>query len=296
MQSYKASGSCPSRRLRRMAAFAVAVLLLLPWQVARGGVITIYSDNFLANPLGSVPAAPLVGQPWQTSATTPGGIKVVLDLASSANALQLGPYRSTVVMAFSGTNQSLMAADQNVSFAFQYHGISSLGFTPFLDIRGDNTTTGNPAFLFRVMSQPTAPSSGLHEIYYLNPTTGLTDTGLSVPADSLQLLTVSTDFATSTSQLSVGSSAVTLPLYTCPSMIQDVSLSSYMIGSGGISYSNIDQVTATTNSPTTGVQPGNSQVPTPEPGMLSLLAAALAGPAAWWLWRKSNRRETPRQS
>jgi len=268
-----------------LAVFALLLGIESPRVLA--GVMTIYYDNFAGDPLGSVPVTPSIGGNWLTSSASPGAIQVVTDPYFSTNGLQLGAYSSTVVMPFSTANQTLMAANGNVTFSFQYHGIASGGFTPYLDISGD-TTTGNPAFLFRIMSQPTTPGSGLHEIYYLSPTSGLTDSGLAVAANSLQLLTVSADFATQTSQLSVGANSATLPLYTCPSMIEDARLSNYVIGSGGISYTDIDQVTATTDSSGAGGQdqPAGSPSPTPEPGVLILLLAAAAGPAAWWLWRR----------
>jgi hypothetical protein len=264
-----------------MIVAAAFLSLASPWALA--DVTTIFSDNFAADPVGSVPSTPLIGLPWQTSATTPGGIQVTADPYFATNCLQLGPYRSTVVMPFSTDNQAVMAGNANFTLSFQYHGVSSSGFTPFLDISGDDTTTGNPAFLFRIMSQPTAPGSGLHEVYYLNKTSGLTDSGLAVPADSLQVLTIAADFADQTSQLSVGANSATLPLYTCPSMIEDARLSSYMIGSGGLSFSNIGQITATTSSPASADPAAQTQAP--EPSELVLLLAA-AATTAWWLWRR----------
>ncbi len=224
----------------------------------RAQTATIYFDNFAADPLGSVPVATLIGQPW---------------------------VRSTAVMPFSSADQAVMTSNANITLSFQYHALASNGSTPYLDISGLDTLTGDPAFLYRIMSQPTAPSSGLHEVYYLNPASGLTDTGLAVPANSLQLLTVSANFASDTSQFSVGGNTATLPLYMCPSMIQEASLSSYMIGSGGISYSDIDNITATTSSPAAG-----PVTPTPEPGALALLLAAAGGAAVWWLRRRRKSR------
>ena len=273
------------RPVRPFVVVASAILLLLGSRCGLAGIVTIYSDNFAADPLGNVPVTPVIGEPWVTSTTSPGGIQVVADPYFSTNGLQLGSYRSTVVMPFSTADQASMATNENFTLSFQYHGIASNGFTPYLDISGNDTATGDPAFLFRIMSQPTTPSSGLHEIYYLSPTTGLTDTGLAVPANSLQLLTVSANFANDTSQISVGANTATEPLYMCPSMIQEASLSSYLIGSGGPSYSDIDQVTATTDSSAAGTQP-SGQTQTPEPGTLILLLAGAAGPAAWWLWRR----------
>ena len=267
--------------LRLGLAVRAVVLLFLGSRLALAGVTTIYSDNFAADPLGSVPVTPVVGQPWQTSATSPGGIKIVLDPYFSGNGLQLGPYRSTVVMPFSTAAQTVMAGNQNFTLSFQYHDVSSNSFTPYLDISGDDTTTGDPAFLFRIMSRPTTPASGLHEIYYLNKTTGLTDSGLAVPANSLQILTVAADFAGQTSQLSVGANTATLPLYMCPSMIQDVTLSSYMIGSGGPSYTDIGQITATTNGADPNVQDqafrSGSPISTPEPSAAAHPAAGCRG-------------------
>ena len=280
----------PTARRRLLpAAIAAAILFGFLLQRAPAGIMTIYSDNFAADPLGSVPVTPQVGQPWQTLATTPGGIQVVSDPLFATNGLELGPYRSTITMPFVAADQSTMAANGNLTLSFQYDGISSQGFTPFLDISGNNTTSGLPAFLYRIMAQPTAPGSGLHEIYYLNSTSGLTDTGLAVPSDSLQSLTISADFGTGTSQLSVGSSSATLPLYTCPSMIQDASLSSYMIGSGGASATNLDDIAATTgDADSAQVAHPSGQFPAPEPAAVLLLLAAMAGPAAWWLWRRGK--------
>ena len=280
------------RRRLLPAAIAAAILVGLLPQWAPAGIMTIYSDNFSADTLGSVPVIPQVGQPWQTSATTPGGIQVVSDPLFATNGLELGSYRSTIVMPFAAADQATMAANGNLTLSFQYDGISSQGFTPFLDISGINTSTGMPAFLYRIMSQQTAPGSGLHEIYYLSPSSGLTDTGLAIASDSLQTLSISANFAGQTSQLSVGSNTATLPLYTCPSMIQEASLSSYMIGSGGVSATNLDDIAATTSdadpaSPALTTQPSN-QLPTPEPAALVLLLAALAGPAAWSMWRRGK--------
>jgi hypothetical protein len=272
-----------SRYAHWLAMIVAAALLWIASPCALADVTTIFSDNFAADPVGSVPSTPVIGQPWQTSATTPSGIQVAADPYFSPNCLQLGPYRSTVVMPFSAADQAVMAGNANFTLSFQYHGVSSSGFTPFLDISGDDTTTGSPAFLYRIMSQATAPGSGLHEVYYLNKTSGLTDSGLAVPADSLQVLTIAADFAAQTSQLSVGANSATLPLYTCPSMIEDARLSSYMIGSGGLSFSNIGQITATTSSPASADPAGQTQAP--EPSELILLLAA-AAPIGWWLWRR----------
>ncbi len=295
MPNCETSARLPWRHVRLLLATMSMLLLSLEARWARAQATTLYYDNFAADPLGSVPVTPVVGEPWVVLATSPNGIQVVADSYFFTSGLQLGPYRSTVVMPFSAVGQAAMASNANFTLSFQYHAISSDGFTPYLDISGLDTATGDPAFLYRIMPQPTAPSSGLHEIYYLNPSSGLTDTGLAVGADSLQLLSVSANFANDTSQLTVGANTATLPLYICPSMIQEASLSSYVIGSGGISYSDIDQVTATTTSP--GDPPASvSAFQTPEPGMLALLLAAASGPLAWWLWRRRSAGEESKPS
>ena len=112
-----------------LAVLALVFLLSGP-QCGLAQITTIYSDNFAADPLGSVPVTPVIGQPWETSATSPGGIQIVLDPLSSSNGLQLGPYRSTVVMPFSTANQATIAANQNFTLGFQYNSIPSGGFTP----------------------------------------------------------------------------------------------------------------------------------------------------------------------
>ena len=163
------SGTARLKYTRLLVAVVGVLLLATASRPVRAQTTTIYFDNFAADPLGSVPVTPLIGQPWGISATSPGGIQVVTDPYFSTNGLQLGPYRSTVVMPFSSADQAVMAGNANITLSFQYHAIASNGSTPYLDISGLDTLTGDPAFLYRIMSQPTAPSSGLHEVYYLNP-------------------------------------------------------------------------------------------------------------------------------
>ena len=78
------------------------------------------------------------------------------------------------------------------------------------------------------------------------------DSGLSVPANSWQLLTLSVDLPDQKAELQVGGSMDLLPLFTCPSAIGSAQFGSYAMGSGmGIvvlGSGMIDNVSITTSS------------------------------------------------
>jgi len=142
MSRYTAESLLRSRHACLFGAAIAVTLLLRPLQSGLAGIITIYSDNFADDAVGSVPVTPVVGAPWQTSATTRGGIQVILDPLLAGNAMQLDPYHSTVVMPFSAASQSAMATNGDFSLSFDYHGVSSGTFTPYLDISGIDSGNG----------------------------------------------------------------------------------------------------------------------------------------------------------
>ena len=112
-------------------------------------------------------------------------------------------------MPVSATMQSLVNTNENLNLTLQYKSIAYNGYTPMFDIAAVGNS-GLPAYFFRIMPQAN-PGSNLHEIYYLDPTSGLLDSGLSVASGGVETLTIAADFANGTSTLTVGSAFVSFP-------------------------------------------------------------------------------------
>ena len=64
-------GGCPAHGFIAMLSLVLAAGIGAP---AWAGVITVFSDNFQADPIGSLPGVPVVGLPWQLSQSVSGGL------------------------------------------------------------------------------------------------------------------------------------------------------------------------------------------------------------------------------
>ncbi|MGD0899502.1 MAG: hypothetical protein ABR915_16845 [Thermoguttaceae bacterium] len=265
----------------------MAVLLSLGLGAeARSGPTALFWDDFEAESVGSIPGTPAIGLPWQVSEAVSNGVGVVADpFGSSGKVLQLGLDYNTVVAPLTTTDQSLIAANGNVTLSFQYHGEASANCVSMLDAAGYGPS-GSPAFLVRVMPQPVMPTSPLHEVYYLNPTSGLTDSGLAVSSSSWQSLTLQVDLTKRNLQLSVNGATENLPLFTCPNEIVSANFSSYAMGGGAVLGSGLlDNVLMTTDASALTTPSGQ----TPEPATFSLILAAglfCVSMGAWTSWKR----------
>ena len=186
--------------------------------------------------------------------------------------------------------QSLINASGNLNLTFQYDSVAYNGYTPMFDIAAVGNS-GLPAYFFRIMPQANS-GSNLHEIYYLNPHLRPADTGLGLAAGGTQTLSIAADFANGMSTLSVGGSAATLPLFLCPSAIDEVQMSSLMIGSGlpsqtlGNGYAvDIGNVNLSTQNSDPAVLSFGG---VPEPAVLALLAAFGLVLLSFWVFRRNS--------
>jgi hypothetical protein len=267
------------RRSYAFVAMLSVVLAACFGSPARAGLTIITSDTFQEDAVGSLPSVPVVGLPWQLSQSVSGGLSIVSDPLLGGNALGFGLYQNTAAMPISPAMQALINTNENLKLTFQYDSIAYNGYTPLFDIEavGNN---GLPAYLFRIMPQ-SLPGTNQHEIYYLNPTAGLLDTGLSVASGGTQTLTISVGFLAQSSTLTVGSSSMTLPLFSCPSEIVEAQMSSTMMGSGlpsltlGSGYPvDVNNVTLSTHAP--------------EPAVLTLLAVGAVALVLRWAFGRSR--------
>ena len=298
IQRARRVGGCRLHGFVAMLAMVLAAGIGAP---TRADVTTIFADNFQADTIGGLPGSPVIGLPWQLSESASGGLSIVSDSLLGGNALGFGLYGNTAAMPVSPTMQSLVNTNENLNLTLQYKSIAYNGYTPMFDVAAVGSS-GLPAYFFRIMPQAN-PGSNLHEIYYLDPTSGLLDSGLSVAAGGTQTLTIAADFANGTSTLTVSGSSATLPLFLCPSAIGEVQMSSQMIGSGlpsqtlGNGYPvDIDNVDLSTQSADPGVLPPGGAPQSepssfggvPEPAVLALLAAFGLAIASLWVFRKNG--------
>lgn len=235
---------------RLVAIAMVAVLLVWPVTKAHGGITTLFWDDFEAQTVGTDPGMPRFGQPWGVSKVALDGLQVAIDPRAPAGAnqvLQFGSYRNTARLSFSSENQDLVRTNKNLTLKFQYYGYSLGGYVSTFDVSALDNNSGVPAFLVRIMPQPSLGSNVLHDVYYLDPGGGLLDSGLNIASDSYQNMTIISDFVSRTCQLDIDGNVATLPLFVCPSMIGGAQFSSYLLGTGAAI--NINDVTATTHAP-----------------------------------------------
>lgn len=233
------------------------LLFMLLWAAmatrTQADPVTLLSDDFESVAVGSNPGTPPLGLPWQIVKATPDSVAVIADpFAPSNKVVQLGGSWSTAVSPFSPASQSVIAANKRAVLSFDYRSISDKTFVPQLDFGLFDNNTGQPAFLVRVVPDASTGSSTLHDLYYLDPVKGLADTGLKLPSDALQNVRVSIDLGKGTYQLDAGGGSATLPLFTCPSTVQDAQFSNYVLGSGAAGRTNIDNVSVTSAVPELG--------------------------------------------
>lgn len=223
---------CAGRRMKIVLAAALFAALA---GVAQARLTTIYYDDFEAQTIGGLPGTPPVGLPWQTTAATTGTLGVVADpTRASTKVLQLGQYYNIATAPFSAAGETTIAGNQNMALNFMFCGAPDTnGYTPMFTAEADGSG-GQPALLIRVMPQPNAGtgSGNFHEVYYLSPSGGLLDSGLSMPGGSWQNFSISANLAAHDFSLSIGSSSTTLPMYAVPSTIYDAQFSSYVLASG----------------------------------------------------------------
>ena len=259
----------------------MAVLLVVcAGPPVRGGVITVFSDNFQAQTLGASPGSPVVGMPWQVTAPVATGAIVAADPWTTGNRmLQFGLDYNTATAPLTAAGQTAVASNGNATLNFAFHGSISNGWVSSFDA-GLYAPDGSIAALIRIQPQTTGGTANIHSIYYLSPTSGLTNSGLTIAGDSWQNVSLAANLAGNSAQLTVGSNTESLPLYTCPSMLASAEFASYAMGSGGILGSGaIENVTITSQ----GIAPFGDQAPEPGTIVLLLVGVCLGGVA--WMWK-----------
>ncbi len=276
----------PRRCLGEVAAALGALVLALQLAApACGAIVTVFSDNFAADSVGSSPGTPVIGMPWVIGEPVSTGVDVRVDPTGTyGNVLEFGLDYDTAQAPVSSASQAVIGSNENALLSFTYHGLAgSGGYVSTFDaaMYGPN---GSPVSMIRIMSQPISPTSSLHEIYYLSPTSGLVDSGLSVSSTNWQTLSLAVDLVHQTAQLKVGSTVDTLPLFTCPSTIGSAQFGSYAMGSGVLGSGMIDNVTISSSSATSA----NGKVP--EPMSLVVLTGGIVMGALAWAFRALRRR------
>ena len=259
---------------------------------AWGAPTTVFWDDLEAQTVGGNPGTPVAGMPWVISKPVSDGLGVVIDPAgTSGKVLQFGRYYNTAQAPLAAAAQTLTGLNGNATLSFSYHGLAGTGgyVSSFdADVYGPGGTIASG---IRITAQPISPASKLHEIYYLSPAGGMVDSGMSVPSDSWQALSLKVDLSGHSALLTVGSNSETVPLYTCPSMICSAQFGSYAMGSGMgalLGSGMIDNVAITTNANGSSSEPLGDASAAPEPTTLSLMivaglvgAAACAAKAVW---------------
>jgi len=249
--------------------------------IGYGGQVTIFSDNFEGYSTGSNPGTPTVGLPWQVSEIAPEGIGIDDDPSGQGNALWLNSYRNEVVAPFSAGDQLLISQEKNLGVSFTYWGAGMNGYSHYFDVSSLDPASGDPAFFIRFSPQENAGFAGLHDVQYLDPVQGLIDSGLDIATETAQSVSITADFNDETYLLDIGGSSKTLPMFVCPSSVQDVRFANYGVAMGSGS---LDDVHVSVGEE---VQASASVAPIPEPSSLLLL---LAGPLFLVFARSLRRR------
>jgi hypothetical protein len=255
--------------------------------IVRGATITVFSDNFQTDSVGASPGTPSIGLPWQVTQPVANGAIIMADPWTTGNhMLQFGPDYDTALAPLTAAGQAAVAINGNATLNFSFHGSISSGWVSSFDA-GIYAPNGSIATLIRIEPQTTGGTANIHSIYYLSPSSGLIDSGLTIAGDSWQNVSLTANVAGDSAQLTVGSNTETLPLYTCPSMLADAEFTSYAMGGGGsiLGSGAIENVTVTSQ----GIAAYDEST-APEPGtMVLLIAGACTGGLVWFLKRRRVR-------
>ena len=211
--------------------------------------ITIFQDDFESQHFPwpeRNPGVPPIGEPWQISEVASDGIAVQGGLPYlDGLALRFGRYRNVAVAPFSVEHRQLIAAAQTVSVSFDYAGYSdeSGPYSHYFDVAGYDPVSGEAAFFVRFAPQQNLGSDGVHDVFYLDPQSGLVNSGLDFtvyPFGEVQPITIVADFAAETYDLGVGGGSTTLPMFVCPNEIAGVEFANYGIAIGSGAIDNLD--------------------------------------------------------
>ncbi len=163
---------------------------------ARGGVITVFSDNFQADTPGANPGAPIIGLPWQVTEPVSNGAIVLADPWTAGNQmLQFGPDYDTATAPLTTAAQVAVGSNGNATLNFAFHGSSlSNAWVSSFDA-GLYAPDGSIATLIRIEPQTTGGTANIHSIYYLSPSSGLVNSGLTIAGDSWQNVSLTANLA-----------------------------------------------------------------------------------------------------
>ncbi len=245
--------------------------------LAHGELVTIFLDDFEAYDLGTDPSVPPVGEPWQITQTDDEDL-LVQDWGASS-VLAFGLHRSTALAPFSAVDRQRVAGAQNVALSFDFFGQTGFGGRlPYFDIGLLDAQSGDPALMIRIKPEPSLTEAGMYDVFFLDPTEGLIDSGLNIEGDIFQSITITADLADEAFVLDIGGNSQTLPMFFCPEDIVGVEFAVYGMATGS---GMIDNLSVTTDD-----GKGNeSGVPELSTGWL-LLVAGFTFASAWLLRKK----------